>query len=283
MECSYHKETSYQASRLKKKTRDYLFRYSLECEFEFSPKVSDGVLSLVNDLYFDLRPLKEGQIRYIAVSKDEGSGKPMEQLQKVELILTRDAPTDEEAVKGRDRSALRRLQALRMTEEAYDQDAYLTQEDLARILGVSVRQIRRDLEVLREMGFRLYLRGAMKDIGRGVSHKVWIVGLYLEWKTYSEIKRITGHSVGAIKSYLNDFSRVLMNLERGISDLREISFNTGKSERLVREYVDLIKDAQQDDFKRRRLDSMKEQLAWLRRSQEVDFKKRPSSMVWRLI
>ena len=283
MEGSYHKETSYQASRLKKKTRDYLFRYSLECEFEFSPKVSDGVLSLVNDLYFDLRPLEEGQIRYIAVSKDEGSGKPMEELQKVELILTRDAAWDEEAVKGRDRSALRRLQILRMTEEAYDQGAYLTQEDLARILGVSVRQIRRDLEVLREMGFRLYLRGAMKDIGRGVSHKVWIVGLYLEWKTYSEIKRITGHGVAAIKSYLNDFSRVLMNLERGISDLREISFNTGKSERLVREYVDLIKEAQKDDFKRRRLDSMKEQLAWLRRSQEVDFKKRPSSMVWRLI
>jgi hypothetical protein len=254
--------------------RDYLFRYSLESEFEFSPKVSDGVLSLVNDLYFDLRPLEEGQIRYIAVSKDEGSGKPMEQLQKVELILTRDAPWDEEAVKGRDRSALRRLQILRMTEEAYDQGAYLTQEDLARILGVSVRQIRRDLGVLRDMGFRLYLRGAMKDIGRGVSHKVWIVGLYLEWKTYSEIKRITGHGVAAIKSYLNDFSRVLMNLERGISDLREISFNTGKSERLVREYGDLIKEAERDDFKRRRLDSMKEQLAWLRRAQEVDFKKR---------
>jgi hypothetical protein len=283
MEGGYHKETSYQASRLQKKTRDYLFRYSLESEFEFSPKLSDGVLSLVNDLYFDLRPLKEGQIRYIAVSKDEGSGKPMERLHKLEVILTRDAPWDEEVIKGRDRGALRRVQILRMTEEAFDQGAYLTQEDLARILGVSVRQIRRDLSVLRDMGFRVYMRGAMKDIGRGVSHKVWIVGLYLEWKTYSEIKRITGHGVAAIKSYLNDFSRILMNLERGISDLREISFNTGKSERLVSEYVDLIKEAERDAFKRRRLDSMKEQLAWLRRAQEVDFKKRSSSMVWRLI
>lgn len=283
MDGGYHKETSYQASRLKKKTRDFLFRYSLESEFEFSPRVCDGVLSLVNDLYFDLRPLKEGQIRYIAVSKAEGSGRPMEQLEKVEVILTRDAPWDEEMIRGRDRGDLRRVQILRMSEEAYDQGAYLTQEDFAKILGVSVRQIRRDLAVLRDQGVRIYLRGAMKDIGRGVSHKVWIAGLYLEWKTYSEIKRITGHSVGAIKSYLNDFSRVLMNLERGISDLREISFNTGKSERLVREYVDLIEAAEKDDFKRRRLDSMKEQLAWLRRAQEVDFKKRSSSMVWRLI
>jgi len=28
------------------------------------------------DFYFDLRPLEEGKIRYIAVSKDEGSGNP---------------------------------------------------------------------------------------------------------------------------------------------------------------------------------------------------------------
>jgi len=112
----------------------------------------------------------------------------MKELQKVELILTRDVAWDEEAVKGRDRSAFRRLQILRRTEQAYDQGAYLTQEDLARILGVSVRQIRRDLEVLREMRFRLYLSG--------VSHKVW-----LEWKTYSEIKTDHGHGVAAIKSY----------------------------------------------------------------------------------
>jgi hypothetical protein len=277
------KEARYLASRLRKKTRDYLFRYSLESEFGFSPKVSDGVLSLVNDLYFDLRPLKEGQIRYIAVSKSAGSGKPMDQLEKKEVILTRSAPWDEEMVKGRDRSDLRRIQILRMSEEAYDQGAYLTQEDLAKILGVSVRQIRRDVALLRAEGIRIFLRGAMKDIGRGISHKVWIVGLYLEWKTYSEIKRITGHGVAAIKSYLNDFSRVLMNLERGISDLREISFNTGKSERLVREYIDLIQASEKDEFRRRRLDSLKDQLSWLRRAQDVDFKKRPSSMVWRLI
>jgi hypothetical protein len=277
------KEVFAQQGRLEKKTRDSLFRYSLETEFEFSPKVAEGVLGLVNDLYFDLRPLGEGQIRYIAVSKGEGSGKRMEELEKVEVILTKEAPWDEELRKDGERGALRRVQILRMTEEAYDQGALLTQEDLARILGVSVRQIRRDISRLRQQGCRLYLRGAMRDIGRGVSHKVWIVELYLEWKTYTEIKRITGHGVGSIKAYLNDLSRVLMNLERGITDVREISFNTGKSERLVQEYVELIKRAEADEFKSRRLASMKEQLAWLRRAQEVDFKKRPSCMVWRLI
>lgn len=283
MEAAHSRQARYREARLNKKSRDYLFRYSLESEFEFSPRISEGVLALVNDLYFDIRPLGEGQIRYIAVSKEEGSGKPMEELGKVEVILTLEAPGDEELLKGRGRGSLRRVQILRMAEEAYDQGGLLTQEDLAKILGISVRQVRREAAMLRERGCRLYLRGAMRDIGRGVSHKAWIVNLYLEWKTYSEIKRISGHSVGSIKSYLNDFSRVLMNLERGITDLGEISFNTGKSERLVKEYVELIKQAEGDEFKRRRLESMKEQLAWLRRSQEVDFKKKYSSMVWRLI
>jgi len=213
------------------------------------------------------------------VGKEEGSGKRMDEVKKVELILTKDAPTDHGLTKG----ALRQVQLLRMSEEAYDQGALLTQEDLAGIMGVSVRQIRRDVSELRRKGFRVNLRGAVRDIGRGVSHKVWIVELYLSWKSYSEIRRITGHSIGAIKGYLNDFSRVLMNVERGITDIREISFYTGKSVRVVREYLDLIEKAKGDEFTCRRLDSIKEQLSWLRRAQEVDFKKRHSTMVWRLI
>ncbi|MDL1892036.1 DUF1670 domain-containing protein [Sphingobacteriales bacterium CHB3] len=43
---------------------------------------------------------------------------------------------------------------------------------------------------------KLYLRGLQRDIGKGISHKVWIVGLYLEQKTYSDIERITGHTTG---------------------------------------------------------------------------------------
>jgi len=127
----------------------------------------------------------------------------MEDLRKVEVVLTRESSED----KGlrTSNSELRRVQILRMTEEAYEQDGLLTQEDLSRLLGVSVRQVRRDIKALVDTGYRVLLRGRMQDIGRGVSHKVWIVNLYLEWKTYSEIRRITGHTVDAIKRYLNDF------------------------------------------------------------------------------
>ena len=74
------------------------------------------------------------------------------------------------------------------------------------------------VEELMEKRVRLYLQGLQRDICKGISHKIWIVGLYLQWKTYSEIERVTDHSAGAIKAYLNDFSRVLMARERGIKN-----------------------------------------------------------------
>ncbi len=281
MSLSYAGMLDKSSQRLEIKTRDGLFHHALSTEFNFSPRECSGVLDLMNDLYFGLRPLSEGEVRYIAVHKEERSGKRMEDLRKVEVVLTRESSED----KGlrTSNSELRRVQILRMTEEAYEQDGLLTQEDLSRLLGVSVRQVRRDIKALVDTGYRVLLRGRIQDIGRGVSHKVWIVNLYLEWKTYSEIRRITGHTVDAIKRYLNDFSRVLMNVVHGVGGVRQISFYTGKSPRLVKEYLDIIKAAKYDEMKQRRLESMKEQLLWLRRSQRVDFKKSHSCMVWRLI
>jgi Tfp pilus assembly protein PilO len=113
-----------------------------------------------------------------------------------------------------------------------------------------------------------------------MSHKVWIVGLYLQWKTYSEIERITGHSVGAIKIYLKDFSRVVMARERGIPSAQEIGFYIGRTERLVQEYLQLIAKAEGDSQQRKRLASIKTQMRHLER--QIPSKKRNSGMVWRL-
>ena len=131
---------------------------------------------------------------------------------------------------------------------------------------------------------KLYLRGIQRDIGRGISHKVWIVGLYLEWKTYSEIQRITGHSLGSIKTYLNDFARVLMARERGIVAPEEIGYYIGRSARLVKEYVVLIEQAENKPEQKGRIESLKEQMKYLEREKRgIEFKKKHSGMVWRLL
>ena len=275
---SEHRRAEYE--RLRKKTKQEEFVEALHREFEMSPRVSRGVLELVEGMFFDKRTLGEGQLSYTAVSSSEGGGKTIEEMQKVEVHLTRDSVHDDEIREKYGDSAKRKVQLLRMTEEAYDQGALLTQEDIGRILGVSSRTIRRDVVELMEKKVRLYLRGLQRDIGKGISHKIWIVGLYLQQKMYSEIERITGHSVGAIKQYLNDFNRIVMARERGIRNAGEIGFYVGRSERLVNEYIALLRQAERDPQQRERLRSIKSQLRHLER--KIPSKKRDISMVWRL-
>lgn len=283
MECqSEHRRATYQ--RLGEKTRKRQFIEALESEFELSPRASIGIYDVVEEMFLDDEPLRDGQIRYVAVGADEISGPAMSALRKKTVVLTRDDPGDLEVERDRGRSGVRKVQLLRMTEEAYDQGALLTQEDVGRILGVSSRTIRRDVGELMRTPVKLYLRGIQRDIGRGISHKVWIVGLYLAWKTYSEIGRITGHSLGSIKTYLNDFTRVLMARERGIVAPEEIGYYINRSPRLVKEYVALIEQAQQHPEQNGRLESLKEQLRYLEREKRgIDFKKKHSGMVWRLL
>ena len=276
---STHREAEY--SRLRTKTREHEFVDRLEREFEFSPRESGGVMEVVAEMFFDNREIGSGQVEYTCVSAEEGPGKSLEELKKVRVKLTKELMSDREVQQRLGDSAMRKVQVLRMTEEAYDQGGLLTQEDLGRILGVSSRTIRRDVEELMEKKVKLYLRGLQRDIGKGISHKVWIVGLYLQWKTYSEIERITGHSGGAIKAYLNDFSRVLMARERGIRSAKEIGFYIGRTERLVGEYLQLIAQAEEDSQKRKRLASIKLQMRHLER--RIPLKKGHSGMVWRLV
>jgi DeoR/GlpR family transcriptional regulator of sugar metabolism len=88
---------------------------------------------------------------------------------------------------------LREVQICRMAEEALDQGGVLTQEDLADILQVDVRTVRRTIRQLQERSVRVQTRGLYHDIGPSISHKAWIVGLHLEYKTYSEIARTARH------------------------------------------------------------------------------------------
>jgi Protein of unknown function (DUF1670) len=275
---SIHRQGEY--DRLRKKTRGYEFVDRLGWEFEFSPRVSRGVLEVVEEMFFDNREIGAGQVEYTCVSAEEGPGKSIAELKKVRVKLTRELSSDRDVQERLGDSAMRKVQILRMTEEAYDQGGLLTQEDLGRVLGVSSRTIRRDVEELMGKKLKLYLRGLQRDIGKGISHKVWIVRLYLEWKTYSEIERITGHSGGSIKTYLNDFSRVLMAKERGIRSAREIGFYIGRTERLVGEYLQLIAGAEKDRQQRKRLESIKLQMRHGER--KIPLKKGDSGMVWRL-
>ena len=192
-----------------------------------------------------------GQMTFLAVSADAPPGRPVTRCQQVPVNLTLDSPDDLQAMRH-GVAALRRSRIQRLTREAQDQGALLTQEDLARLLCASRSTIKRDIAYLRSEGVDVPTRGQMKDIGRGVSHKTCIVRDWLTGYTFSEIKKRRWHTLGSIERYCLDFQRVSRLHAHGLS-VGEIRVSTGLSERLVQEYLDLYDEAGPDNSRLKQL------------------------------
>lgn len=236
-------ETAIQ-ERIQAKTRDSQLYEIFVNQFEFSPKTADAAINTVKEVYeldrFNPdRMCKTGQVIRQVVSIKAKHGPRLRELPKVTVTLTVDAgEEDQDVFRKHGVHGLRQVQLCRMTEEALEQGGVLTQEDLADILQVDIRTVRRTIRQLQEAGVRVQTRGIYHDIGPSISHKAWIVSLYLSYKTYSEIARATRHSLTSIKRYLVDFGRVVICNRKGLS-LSETAHVAGVSERLVREYTEL--------------------------------------------
>lgn len=250
--------------RLAAKTPEAAFLHVLQEEFRFSPRVSHELLSTAKEMLVGEVPssaLRPGQIRLVVASLKAPFGPSLADTDKVEVTLTLDAGAEDAEVKARERGeGLRRGRILRLTEEALEQGGVLTQEDLARALGVTRRTIARDIQVLRAEGHLVQTRGVVKGVGRGQTHKVRIIELWLEREGYDKIARWLHHSPQAIKRYVSTFLRIVV-LHRQGAALEEIAFLTRSSVRLVREYLGVYEAALGVSHRRERLE---EELARVR-------------------
>lgn len=233
--------------RLDSKSRDSQLFETFVTKFEFSPKTAEAIIETVKETYelhrFDPdRETNHGQVSRQVVAIQAKHGPRLKELPLVTVTLTLDnGQEDQEVRRKHGTKALREVRISRMTEEAIDQRGVVTQEDLSDLLEVDVRTIRRDIQSLTKKSIRIQTRGAYHDIGPTLSHKVWIVSLYLQYKTYSEIARITKHSTYSIKRYLKDFGRVVVCSKKSLS-VSESAHVAGISERLVHEYLELFQD-----------------------------------------
>lgn len=245
-----------QQQRINVKTLEGQLEYILKKDFELSPKESQAVGQVVKETfgleyYNPSNHLAQGQIQRTVISNSAKHGPRLEELPKVQVILTKDKfREDKQLLRNESEQALRAARILRMTNEAIEQGGTLSQEDLADMLEVSVRTIKRDIRRLRDNGFDVPTRGVYHDIGPGVSHKTKIVELYLEYNTYSEIKRKIQHSPQAIKRYIISFGRVVMALRNGLS-IPEVAHIVGISEKLAREYYELFLKFNTDKYRDR--------------------------------
>jgi biotin operon repressor len=230
------------------KTPEQIFVNSLRKEFELSPAESCGILELAKQCLFGSVPPSVGKIKFICASKLAKHGKRLGEQEKVEVTLGLDGGIEDlQVLRKSGAKALRQLKVLRLTEEAYDQGGILTQEDLGRILQVSDRTIRKDIKELVKDGNGIHTRGFDHDIGRSLSHKSRIVELYLQGDVYETIMRKSRHSAYSIKRYVMSFGRLLLLLDRGITEVSELRRVLGQSEKLTLEYLELYERYKQGD------------------------------------
>lgn len=224
------------------KTLDDVFLNEMQTDFGFTPVVSKAVLERAKSIFksgqFDTKTVNVGQIRILAVSSKEKAGKPLKHCKLVPITLTIDNGEDDNEIHNHSISSWRQAVICRITEEAYDQEALLTEEDISTILRCSLRTVKRDIRALKDQEIFIPIRGDIIGTGRGQSHKAKIAEWYLKGATYTEIRNRMYHSFQAIKRYIETLGRVVICIKSGFS-LNMTSRVVGITERLAKEYIDL--------------------------------------------
>ena len=234
--------------RCLEKTPEKIFVNSLRIEYELSPAASQSILELAKRCLYGDIPTTVGRQKFICAAVTACHGRPLGEQEKLTVELTLDQGVEDlEVLRVQGPKALRQLKILRLSEEAYEQGGVLTQEDLGRLLQVSSRTIRDDTQELTSDGQLVRTRGLEHDIGRTLSHKARIIDLYLSGFMYDDIMRRSRHSAHAIKRYVCGFGRLLLLLNRGVTDIVELSRLLCQSERLTKEYLELFEKYKDGD------------------------------------
>lgn len=162
-------------------------------------------------VYGEKQALQPGQMIWQAISEFEPPGKLLRECQFKRIRLTVvSIAEDLEVLKQYGHSAKRGQQILRMTQQAVDQEALLTQEDLAILLDSDVKTIRTDIKRYQQKhGIVVPTRGNKKDIGPGLTHRDRAVELFIQGKDAVAIARDLNHSLKAVERYVQAFCRVV--------------------------------------------------------------------------
>ena len=184
----------------------------------------------------------EGEMVVFAIDASEGARAKLSEASLLPVRLS--FFTDADALLGPKSQVRTRVSEMkfarieRFAKEARAQGALLTLPDLAVLLGMHVDTVRHHL--LQHPDVVVPTRGRIKDIGRGVTHKAWIVELYLQMHSVSEIVERTQHAYESVEAYLSEFVRIMTLADRGMNAVM-IRRVTQRSLTLVRAYLELYR------------------------------------------
>lgn len=232
------------AQRLIEKSSLQAIQVELQQGYNLSPVEAHVLARRVQELVDEQTGFarQPGQITYQAIAIDEPPGKPLNLCRRVPVHLTTFAEGDAEVWATEGPVALRHLRVHRLTYEALMQGGALSQEDLACVLGISLKTIKRIFAFYREQGQRLLSRGEIQDMGRGVSHKVPVVRKYVQDLSFSWISLELGkHGIASMTRYLRHFALVMVLEDRRLT-VEQMQSVIGISKNLIEQYRDLYRE-----------------------------------------
>ena len=205
----------------------------------------------INQLYERFHPpgsrLKVGQVLWtgVAANARPTREKRIEDTELIPVVLDLVTPEDITQYKSGRHWQVRPARIVRLFRQAYEQGAVLSQADVSLFTHIHSNTVSFHVrKYQQETGESIPSRGTIHDLGRSVTHKAIICyKSVVERKPTSQVAQETFHSPEAVEYYVQCFRRIQLCRDRGMS-IEDIARVTGHSQRLVREYLDLINDFQ---------------------------------------
>jgi hypothetical protein len=207
---------------------------------------AEMILEVVNDHVRSLDRIQHGQVMWLGIHVDD----PPRRYQRladtrlVPLVLDLNTPEDIQARLDRIAPGQRLKQKLvRLCEQAYQQNALLSNCDLAELMNLTDGRVANILTAHeRETGKLVPRRATLHDVGTGLTHKRIICHKrYAEGKTSDVIAQETYHSMDAVDRYLAQFDRVRHCRQQGMTPERT-AFILSCGVTLVNEYLAIDKE-----------------------------------------
>lgn len=240
------------ASRLVEKSILHAIQVELQQGYNLSPVEAMVLAQRLQEMVDEQTGWRRqrGQITYQAIDISEPPGKPLSLCRKVPVHLTLMGEEDGTLWASEGPVAVRRVRVHRLVYEALMQGGGLSQEDLACLLGVSLKTIKRIFAWYRDQDERLPSRGEIQDMGRGVSHKIPIIQKYVQDLSFSHISQHLGkHGVPSMVRYLRHFALVMILEERELTP-EQMQSIIGISANLIQQYRSLYHELKVPEYAR---------------------------------
>ena len=216
-----------------------------------------GISSMVAKFYPETSHLRQGQTVWATVHKDEKSsyGKSIRTTELTPVVLDLVGAEDAlERANGKRLRDVKKEAVARLCTQAYEQNGCLCGAELSILLKMSMTTVCRYIsEWETDHATVLPRRGSIHDMGPTLTHKKIILQkLFIEQKSMQQTSRETYHSPEAIQRYISTFRQVLLCMQKAMST-EQIAFATGRTERLIREYQQIIEEYKKGNYNMKRL------------------------------